>query len=156
MATDSWRVLIPGRYAPTPPGAVRVMRPSWFGNPFRLEGSGSSWRVWWGGRRRGDPATCPPWFAEVRVADRAAAHLAAVGAYRRWLLEEDRAEPRARTELAGRLLGCSCPPGFFCHAEVLAEVANGECTPNNAANRIMESSYENTCMGKVHDHGQDS
>lgn len=50
---------------------------------------------------------------------------AAVGAHRRWLLEQ---RPdlvrRARDELAGRDLCCWCPEDRPCHADTLIEVAN--------------------------------
>lgn len=43
--------------------------------------------------------------------------------YRRWLLTQPELVERARRELRGKVLGCSCKPRA-CHGDVLAEVAD--------------------------------
>ncbi|GAA0946644.1 DUF4326 domain-containing protein [Pseudonocardia zijingensis] len=48
-----------------------------------------------------------------------------VTAYRSWLRRHPEVVEAARAELAGRPLGCWCPPGEPCHADVLLEVAGG-------------------------------
>lgn len=82
-------------HGPVPAGAVVVMRPSEFGNPF--------------------PVGRPPAFTRAE----------AVARYRRWLWQRLRAEPafadRVRA-LHGRDLVCCCAP-LACHADVLAAAA---------------------------------
>lgn len=51
----------------------------------------------------------------------------AIAMYRAWLMESlegQRVVMLARKELRGKILGCWCAPNP-CHAEVLAEIANG-------------------------------
>lgn len=43
--------------------------------------------------------------------------------YRRMLESDEQMMDKARSELAGKVLGCHCAPKA-CHADVLAEVAN--------------------------------
>jgi hypothetical protein len=45
--------------------------------------------------------------------------------YREWLLAQPELVAKAQRELAGKVLGCWCAPRA-CHAEVLAQIANGE------------------------------
>jgi hypothetical protein len=107
---------------PKPEGAVLVMRPYRFGNPFKYvadEGGGYAMR--WVGKGQ-----APPWFAPERAPDRHAAHRRVVELHRRWIGEPEQAGVRAlaRERLRGRDLACICPPGQSCHADVLLEIAN--------------------------------
>ena len=76
-----------------------VLRPSKFGNPFRLALG-----------EYGDPA----------------AHARVVAQYREWITAPQQAEllARARRELRGLDLGCFCRLGLPCHADVLLELVN--------------------------------
>ena len=76
-----------------------VLRPSKFGNPFRLAPG-----------EYGDPA----------------AHARVVAQYREWITAPQQAEllARARRELRGLDLGCFCRLGLPCHADVLLELVN--------------------------------
>jgi hypothetical protein len=75
------------------------MRPSHYGNPFELKP-----------KERGDPA----------------AHARVVARYLEWITAPEQAGllAAARRELRGRNLGCSCPVGLPCHADVLLEMVN--------------------------------
>ena len=46
----------------------------------------------------------------------------ALGLYRQWLHEQPELIERARQELPGLVLACSCPLTADCHADVLLEV----------------------------------
>jgi hypothetical protein len=78
-----------------------VTRPSKFGNPFRLARG-----------VHGNPA----------------AHAWVVAQYRAWITAPEQAELLAAAcrELRGFNLGCSCPLGLPCHADVLLELVNRE------------------------------
>jgi Domain of unknown function (DUF4326) len=87
------------RGALKPPNSRIVTRPSRFGNPFRLAPG-----------ERGDPA----------------AHARVVAQFRAWITAPEQADllAAARRELRGLDLGCTCPPGLPCHADVLLELIN--------------------------------
>lgn len=96
-------------YKKLPKGAVLVARPTRWGNPFTI-----------------DPGMQPGVIADGLTVEEAVAR--AVAEYRAWL----RCAPRgievaaaARRELGGRELYCYCRLYRPCHADVLAEVANG-------------------------------
>jgi Domain of unknown function (DUF4326) len=94
--TKPARVRITGDlyHAVVPAGAVRITRPSRWGNPHEV---GSD---------------CPPDVAVARFrADLYAGRL-------RVTVED------VRRDLAGRDLACWCPPNRPCHGDVLVEVAN--------------------------------
>src|SRR5689334_22801631 len=76
-----------------------VLRPSKFGNPFRLARG-----------EHGDPV----------------AHARVVAQYREWITAPAQAEllAKARRELRGLDLGCVCPRSLPCHADVLLELVN--------------------------------
>ena len=76
-----------------------VLRPSKFGNPFRLALG-----------EYGDPA----------------AHARVVAQYREWIAAPAQARllAEARRELRGFNLGCDCPRRLPCHADVLLELVN--------------------------------
>lgn len=80
-----------------PEGARSVNRPGPFGNPF-----------------------------PVAIKGDRDAHVEAVAAYREWIMSPAQAAllERARRELRGRDLMCSCPPHLACHADVLLELVN--------------------------------
>lgn len=84
-----------------PAGAVYVGRPSRWGNPFRVGGNSE--------------------LGEVPNARTAVAH------YRSWMTDPLRwclPPPPDVSELRGKDLVCWCPPGSYCHATVLLELAN--------------------------------
>jgi Domain of unknown function (DUF4326) len=90
------------RYRPfdtVPAGARRVDRGTRYGNPFKLA-------------RYGDPAEP----AEV------------VTRYRAWITSPEQAGllGRARRELRGLDLMCTCGPHLPCHADVLLELVNAD------------------------------
>jgi hypothetical protein len=92
------------RGKPTPPGVRRVNRTTWFGNP----------------RKVGDPGV-PDRATAVRlyIADYEAGVLTA---YKRsWI---PMTEELIQTKLRGWHLGCDCPEGERCPAEVLLRIAN--------------------------------
>lgn len=101
--TPSRRVRLEGDlfHPKVPPGAVRVTRPTRWGNPHRV---GRPCRACGGGT--------------VHDATEA------VQLYRAHLAEHPELIAAARRELAGKVLACWCPPGEPCHADVLLEVAN--------------------------------
>jgi hypothetical protein len=78
-----------------------VTRASRFGNPFKVPPE-----------KRHDPA----------------AHAESVARFRAWITASKQAEllADARRELRGLNLGCSCPLGLPCHADVLLELVNQE------------------------------
>ncbi len=80
-----------------PEGARSVKRPGPFGNPFLVTIKG----------------------------DRAA-HAEAVADFREWITHPAQVDllARARRELRGLDLMCSCPPHLPCHADVLLELVN--------------------------------
>lgn len=95
-----------------PPECVVVSRPSPFGNPFTIAGYLDVWNS----------------KATIEEARRGC-----VGMYRDWIAgrlhtnEEKRMQLLARVpELRGKDLGCWCPAGSPCHADVLLELANRE------------------------------
>ena len=78
---------------------VYVGRPSKWGNPFsHKDGT----------------------LAQFKVATRAEA----ISKFREWFLAQPELVAAAKRELRGKILGCWCKP-LACHADVLAEVANG-------------------------------
>jgi hypothetical protein len=77
-----------------PPNGVSVAAPTRWANPFR-------------------PARRTP-----------AANAAAVERYREYLAANPALLDAARAELAGRDLGCWCPPYVACHADVLLAIVN--------------------------------
>lgn len=120
--------------------AVRVARPSRWGNPWRvenIEGSrglfnllGSDWSSIGGSflwdryfTSEGDVVR-----DVAKVAFRRVQHEAAVGMYRGLLLAIKQCEPEALTAfvapLKGKNLACFCPEHLPCHAAVLLEIAN--------------------------------
>ena len=82
-----------------PPNGRCVSRPSRYGNPFPLPAE-----------LHGDPA----------------AHAAGVAQYRAWITAPEQTDllADARRELRGLDLGCYCPIGLPCHADVLLELVN--------------------------------
>jgi hypothetical protein len=56
------------------------------------------------------------------------AHAQAVAEFRAWCYRPEQAayRERARPELRGFDLACSCPQGWPCHGDVLLEIANAE------------------------------
>jgi|tagenome__1003787_1003787.scaffolds.fasta_scaffold17409368_1 hypothetical protein len=94
--TKGWRL---------PAGAVVVARPSKWGNPWRIDASGST---------------------PYSVADRATA----VARFREFIsapYDSDEYPPREQIqdELGGHDLACWCPLDGPCHADVLLEIAKG-------------------------------
>lgn len=63
----------------------------------------------------GNPFRIGPFSNRTQVIER----------YRRWLLSQPDLVERTRRELRSKRLGCHCRPKS-CHADVLAEIANGE------------------------------
>jgi hypothetical protein len=117
--------------------AVRVARPSRWGNPWRVENIvggqryarllGSDWSVasdflWHKFFDKG------PIRDVAGIAFTRAANEAAVSMYRGLLLSIAQVEPEALSEfirpLIGRNLGCYCQLRLPCHADVLLEIAN--------------------------------
>jgi AAA domain/Domain of unknown function (DUF4326) len=84
-----------------PEGAVRVARPSRWGNPYPVTEKAST-----------------------------RAHGEAVDRYRRHLVEHPELVEAARRELAGKDLACWCQPYLPCHADVLLEIANPKEDPD--------------------------
>jgi hypothetical protein len=82
-----------------PPGGRCVSRPSRYGNPFEVPT-----------KSLGDPV----------------AHAEAKAKYRKWITAPEQADRlvESRRELRGRDLGCYCPVGLPCHADVLLELVN--------------------------------
>lgn len=124
-----------------PPGAVVVIRPSRWGNPFRVvpvrndAGRKSRWAVQ-ETRETGSPGLRPGTYA-----DRAAAHAAAVELYREWLDqrladgESGLADDLSR--LAGKAIACVCPPELPCHGDVILARANpGAAGPLNGHEEV--------------------
>jgi hypothetical protein len=102
------------------PGAYNVARPGPFGNPF-IVGTTT-------------PADWHEPFAGLLVRDRAHA-VELLCDYLAWRSEQPAGwsssqgpyfpwESQIRSVLAGRDLACWCPPGEWCHADVLIEIAN--------------------------------
>jgi hypothetical protein len=83
-----------------PPGAVKVTRPTRWGNPHPI----------------GKP--CRRCDGAVHDRDQAIAR------YREHLTEHPELIATARETLAGRDLACWCPLDERCHADVLIEIAN--------------------------------
>lgn len=84
-----------------PEGTVYVGRPTKWGNPFRVGGNSE--------------------LGEVPNAR------TAVARYRSWMTDPLRwclPPPPDVSELRGKDLVCWCPPGSYCHATVLLELAN--------------------------------
>lgn len=91
------RVVLPEqRRTPPPPGAVLVVRPSRWANPYRPA-------------RRGTTA-----------------NQAAVARFREYLARNPHLVDLAREELAGKDLACTCPPHQPCHADVWLDLVNPE------------------------------
>ena len=90
------RIQLTSRFMKNPPNSKRVMRPSRFGNPFRVY--------------------CEPSMEANQLA---------VELYRDYL-DEERPDliPIIRQELRGYDLICSCPIDWPCHADVLLAIAN--------------------------------
>lgn len=107
LRTKGWRM---------PPGAVYVGRPSKWGNPWKAEVvDGVGWCC-----------TDTRSGLIVQARDAADAHDLAVAHFRAWIAEhQDLNTTAIRAELRGKPLCCWCPPHLACHADVLAEVANG-------------------------------
>jgi hypothetical protein len=84
-----------------PPGGRCVSRPSRYGNDFEVPA-----------KSLGDPA----------------AHAEAQAWYREWITAPGQAGllAKGRRELRGRDLGCYCPIGLPCHADVLLELVNDD------------------------------
>lgn len=83
-----------------PDGGKCVSRPSRWGNPFNWQEHDRAWAV--------------AQYRAVLLGDQDQA---------RRVLGHDIAD--VRTHLRGRPLGCYCPLGELCHADVLLEVASG-------------------------------
>lgn len=64
-----------------------------------------------------------PWGNPFRIGP-AQTRTQVIAAYRRWLLKQPELVARVKSELRGKRLGCHCKPRS-CHADVLAEIANG-------------------------------
>ena len=107
--TKGWRL---------PEGTVVVSRPSRFGNPFKMHDL----------------------MASGVASSLEDARRIAIERYRDWVLCGEESEwwtpELARrhaaiwehlSELRGKDLACWCPEGGPCHADVLMELANGEC-----------------------------
>ena len=77
------------------PYDVYVGRPSKWGNPFRLEDTANN-------------------HLRQKVLEE----------YRAWFEEDPARAEAAKVELRGKVLGCWCAPRA-CHADILAEAANG-------------------------------
>jgi Domain of unknown function (DUF4326) len=90
---------VKGFRSPPPFKVVTRGRRSRYGNPFRLTKD-----------QQGDPA----------------AHALVVAQFREWITSPAQAEllAEARRELRGLNLGCTCPIGLPCHADVLLELVN--------------------------------
>lgn len=94
-----------------PPNTVVVSRPSYFGNPFRVEPNYK------------EIMANNPW----PIPQIAPTQQAAVDAFRHWLPRTRRGRlvmHEAETNLRGKNLACWCMPGTPCHADVLLEIAN--------------------------------
>lgn len=97
-----------------------VARPSKWGNPFVLgERINSDDPRWPHLTLPTDPPDRFRWFSSVSIIDRQRA----VDVFAFWLYEQPHLMC-ALDELSGRDLGCWCPPGQPCHADVLLELAN--------------------------------
>lgn len=89
---------------------------------------GNPWRVGWDGRecwhiRQPDWAdACPPLIFD----DKAAAHAAAVAAYRGWMLSGRAPQLENIAALRGLNLACFCPLDVPCHVDVTLPLANPE------------------------------
>jgi hypothetical protein len=81
---------------PLPTGAKSVMRPSRWGNPFRVVGPAAT-------EKNG----------------------LAVEQFRLWLMGQPELVARGRLELTGFDLACNCPLGWPCHADVWLRIAAG-------------------------------
>jgi hypothetical protein len=113
--------------------AVKVARPTRWGNPARVERTGSDecpgWRVTW----------LPSGAGVATWPDKAAAMAFAVESFTAALERDDGSLPFTRAEvrrwLRGRDLACWCALDAPCHADVLLEVANGPgtVTPERAS-----------------------
>lgn len=103
METEKPPQLFNKHHGQTPAGAVNIMRPSKWANPYsHLEDSA----------------------AEFKVASREEA----VKAYARHIMTQPGLIAAARAELKGRDLECCCAPAA-CHGDILLRVANGEDVP---------------------------
>jgi Domain of unknown function (DUF4326) len=82
----------------SPPNSKVVTRTSRYGNPFRM------------------------------ISDGPVERAEAVASFRAWITAPGQSEllARARRELRGLNLGCSCPLKLPCHADVLLELVNGD------------------------------
>jgi hypothetical protein len=112
-----------------PEGAVVVSRPSKWGNPFRTEQDEAG--RWW-------VVDCSTGAKLYRKQNDAAARQSAVNLFRAYLANDGSQYGAirddggamiaiaARDELRGKDLGCWCPLGRACHADVLLEIANAE------------------------------
>lgn len=104
-----------------PPGAVSVMRPSRWGNPFRMVCTGGVYSVEYQIGRKDAGVV----IRDGLTLDEARAE--AVEQYRAWLREAPRGREirkQAREMLRGKKLACCCPLDKPCHADVLAEAVN--------------------------------
>lgn len=98
-----------------PDGAISVARPGKFGNPFPI---GVRVPIWW---HQGDEIKRGSIEAETASE--------AVSYFRDWMggaVEVDHPRPFLPL-LTGHDLMCWCPLDQPCHADVLLELANGEC-----------------------------
>lgn len=127
-----------GFLEPLPNGVKLVARNSRYGNPFRVERVGpkpTDWRVVYQVNRH---------IPQRLVADGLTALEAqteAVDQFREWLENTTRGRETltlAREELKGKRLACYCPLDKVCHADVLAEMVNGDTTPAHAGTPIRE------------------
>ena len=81
-----------------PPNSLVVTQTSRYGNPFKM------------------------------TSDTPEERSRAVAMYRAWITSPEQAKllARARRELRGLNLGCTCPVGLPCHVDVLLELVNQE------------------------------
>jgi len=69
-----------------------------------------------------------PWFLQIHDpgGSDCSAHTREVFRQIVWRANRLTYRAKARRELAGKDLACTCPPGQPCHADVLIEIANGK------------------------------
>ncbi|MBW6400028.1 DUF4326 domain-containing protein [Roseomonas sp. HJA6] len=97
-----------------PAGAISVSRPSIWGNPWKVEHiQGVGWCVT---NTRTNIITPEDGPTE--------AHALAVSRFRADLVNQPDLVEEARGKLRGHDLGCWCPIGMPCHADVWIEIAN--------------------------------
>jgi hypothetical protein len=107
-----------------------VTRATRYGNPFKIvplvRGFSHSWRVVWVGRGAGFERMPPADFETIECETEHQAHEQAVRLFRFWITAPEQADllDRARHELVGFNLACTCRLDLPCHADVLLELAN--------------------------------